>query len=66
MKRVTIHDVAAAAGVSISTVHQALKGKNGVSEATRERILEIVENLGYQPNIHAANLKRKSKHMMTV
>ena len=66
MKRVTIHDVAAAAGVSISTVHQALKGKNGISEATRERILEIVENLGYQPNIHAANLKWKSKHMMTV
>lgn len=64
MKRVTIHDVAAKAGVSISTVHQALNGKNGVSEATRERILEIAENLGYQPNIHASNLKRKSKHIV--
>ena len=41
MKRATIRDVAEAAGVSISTVHQALNGKSGVSQATREKICHL-------------------------
>ena len=64
MKRVTIHDVAAAAGVSISTVHQALNGKSGVSEATRERISAIAAEMGYQPNAIASSLKRKTRHVV--
>lgn len=64
MKRVTIHDVAAASGVSISTVHQALNGKSGVSEATRERICAIAAEMGYQPNSIASGLKRKTRHVV--
>ena len=40
-KKITIRDVAQAAGVSISTVHQALNDKPGVSEVTREHIRMI-------------------------
>ena len=61
MKRATIRDVAEAAGVSISTVHQALNGKSGVSQATRERICRLAEEMGYQPNALASGLKRKPR-----
>jgi len=64
MKRITIHDVAAASGVSISTVHQALNGKSGVSEATRERISAIAAEMGYQPNAMASSLKRKTRRVV--
>lgn len=64
LKRITIHDVAAASGVSISTVHQALNGKRGVSEATRERIRIIAADMGYQPNAIASSLKRKTRHIV--
>ena len=63
-KKVTIRDVAEAAGVSISTVHQALNGKSGVSEATRARICQIAEEMGYQPNAIASSLKRKTRHIV--
>lgn len=63
-KKVTIRDVAETAGVSISTVHQALNGKAGVSGATRTRIREIAERMGYQPNPMASSLKRKTRHIV--
>lgn len=62
-KKVTITDVAQAAGVSISTVHQALNNKSGVSETTRERIRQIADDMGYQPNRLAAVLKRRTQHI---
>ena len=59
--KVTIRDVAAAAGVSISSVHFALTGKAGVSDETREKIRRTAEELGYQPNAFASNLKRSTQ-----
>jgi DNA-binding LacI/PurR family transcriptional regulator len=56
MKRVTISDVAAQAGVSKSTVSHALSGKRPISPATRQRIHQAIENLGYQPNPVAQRL----------
>lgn len=61
--KVTIRDVAAAAEVSISTVHQALNGKSGVSSANRERIRKIADQMGYQPNAIASSLKRKTRRI---
>jgi len=43
----TIRDVAQAANVSIGTVSRALKNQPGLSEATRERIVEVARALGY-------------------
>jgi DNA-binding LacI/PurR family transcriptional regulator len=52
--RPTIVDVARAAGVSKSLV--SLRGDPGVSEATRSRIAEIAEQLGYRSNRLARSL----------
>lgn len=56
MKRVTIADVAAEAGVSKSTVSHALSGKRPISAATRERIQEAIDALGYHPHSIAQRL----------
>jgi LacI family transcriptional regulator len=52
-KRVTIYDVAAKAGVSISTVSQALNRPARVTQALRERVFAAVEELGYVPAAEA-------------
>lgn len=46
----TIIDVAEMAGVSVTTVSHALSGKRHVAPDTRERILDAVRRLGYQPS----------------
>jgi DNA-binding LacI/PurR family transcriptional regulator len=43
----TIRDVARAASVSIGTVSRALKNQPGLSEATRVRVVEVAQQLGY-------------------
>ncbi|MEV5413743.1 LacI family DNA-binding transcriptional regulator [Thermopolyspora sp. NPDC052614] len=53
---VTIHMVAASAGVSASTVSRALNFPELVKPGTRERVLACVERLGYQPNRAARSL----------
>lgn len=58
--RVTIKEVAAAAKVSLGTVHRALTGKKGVSEAVRNEILRIAAEMGYEVNTAASLLKRKA------
>jgi DNA-binding LacI/PurR family transcriptional regulator len=56
VKRVTIDDIAQAAGVSKGAVSYALNGRRGVSESTRRRILEIAERLGWAPSSAARAL----------
>jgi LacI family transcriptional regulator len=46
----TIFDVAAAAGVSKSTVSNVVRGAEEVSDATRARVLAAIDRLKYKPN----------------
>ena len=57
--RVTMKDIAAKLGVSVNTVHKAVTGKPGVSEALRAKITETAESMGYRRNESASNLRRK-------
>ena len=52
----TIHDVARASGVSISTVSRALGRPERVNDATRELVLRAATDLGYAPNPQARSL----------
>ena len=58
MEVYTIRDVARRAGVAVSTVSRVLNGKKDVSEATRKRVLEVVEAFGYVQNGNARFLKQ--------
>ena len=60
MARVTIKDIAREAGVSISTVSNALNGVDVLKPETREHILEVADRLNYIPNLNGKNLKSKS------
>lgn len=52
-KRPTLRDIATRVGVSEAAASFALNGKPGISEETRRRVLEVVEELGWRPS-HAA------------
>jgi DNA-binding LacI/PurR family transcriptional regulator len=56
-RRVTIRDVARAAGVSTTTVSDALTGNGRLPSATRTRVSEVAESLGYQANPAARSLR---------
>lgn len=53
----TIRDVASRSGVSAMTVSRALRGDARVADATRLRVLAVAEELAYQPNELARNLR---------
>lgn len=57
MDRVTIKDVAREAGVSISTVSNALNGVDVLHPDTKAHILGVAERLHYIPNLNGRNLK---------
>ncbi|WP_119295065.1 LacI family DNA-binding transcriptional regulator [Streptomyces sp. YIM 130001] len=57
MAAVTLKDVAARAEVSIKTVSNVIRGEPRMSEATRQRVLHAVKELGYRPNATARRLR---------
>src|SRR5947209_1541134 len=54
--RSTIQDIAARAGVSVTTVSRVLNDRPDVSEATRTAVLKQVEQAGYETNRNARGL----------
>lgn len=55
-KNITIQDIADRAKVSISTVSRVLNDTAPVADETRERVLSIIAELGYKPNLFARGL----------
>jgi len=62
MRRVTIHDVAEKAGVSLATVDRVLNGRSGVRKITIEKVQAAAEELNYTRDIFAANLAKKRNY----
>ena len=52
----TIRDVAQQAGVGLGTVSRVINGSQSVSEATRQRVLDVIKHLNYVPNPTARRL----------
>lgn len=58
MQKITIKDVAQAAGVSTQTVSRVINSRPDVSPETRARVQQIISELGYSPNVIARSLSR--------
>ncbi|WP_100331871.1 catabolite control protein A [Bacillus xiapuensis] len=56
---VTIYDVAREANVSMATVSRVVNGNPNVKPATRKKVLDVIERLGYRPNAVARGLASK-------
>jgi DNA-binding LacI/PurR family transcriptional regulator len=61
LPKVTIHDVAREAGVTPKTVSRIMNNHPGVSEKTRQRVLEVIRQLGYYPHMGARGLRGKHR-----
>ncbi|MDD2503251.1 MAG: LacI family DNA-binding transcriptional regulator [Clostridia bacterium] len=66
MKKVTIKDVAREANISVGTVYRAINNTGRIKDETRDRILEIVERLGYKANTVARGLALRKKFNILV
>ncbi len=51
-----IYDVSKKAGVSIATVSRVINGNNNVSEKTKQKVLDVMKEIGYTPNVFARGL----------
>ncbi|RAL25647.1 catabolite control protein A [Thermoflavimicrobium daqui] len=56
---ITIYDVAREAGVSMATVSRVVNGNPNVKPATRKKVLDVIQQLGYRPNAVARGLASK-------
>ncbi len=65
-KQITIDQVAQQAGVSTQTVSRVLNNRPDVAASTRQRIQEIIRQLGYQPSAIARGLTRRRNHSLGV
>ncbi|MGN0506832.1 MAG: LacI family DNA-binding transcriptional regulator [Lachnospiraceae bacterium] len=61
-----IYDVSQKAGVSIATVSRVLNGNPNVSEATRQKVLNVMKDLGYTPNVFARGLGLNTMHTIGI
>ena len=59
---VTMRDVAQQAGVSIKTVSRVVNNQGEIAEATRQRVLAVIEELGYRPSRVARSLVTQRSH----
>jgi LacI family transcriptional regulator len=60
----TLYDVAREAGVSTATVSRVVHGQDPVRPATRQRVLDVIEALGYVPDSAAQSMVRKRKEVV--
>lgn len=62
----TIKDVAKAAGITVTTVSRVLNNRGYISDLTRKRVYEVMEQLNYQPNEIARSLHRSKSNILGI
>ena len=66
MAKVTINDVARVSGYGVGTVSRAIRGDKSVKASTRAKILKVIEELHYSPNVNGARLRQKHSNVIAV
>ena len=62
----TIKDIARISGYGIGTVSRVINNQTGVSDAAREKILRVIEENDFEPNVNAKLLKMSAKSAVVV
>lgn len=62
--KTTIYDVARKAGVSITTVSRVINHTGRISDKTRQRVMNVMKEMEYTPNVHAAALSGKRTNII--
>jgi len=65
-KNMTLKEIAERANTSINTVSRALNSKSGVSEQTRQRIMQVAAELNYRPNMLARSMRGSNTNMLGI
>ncbi len=65
-KKLTIADVAEHLGISKTTVSRAISGKGRVSEETRRRVQQYIDQMDYKPNVIAKGLAQSKTFNIAV
>ena len=65
-RRVTLRDVAEAAGVSLKTASNVINHSGRMSDATRAKVEQVIKDLGYRVNVAARNLSRDHTGFITL
>ncbi|MBQ8811651.1 MAG: LacI family DNA-binding transcriptional regulator [Bacteroidales bacterium] len=63
--KVTINDVARAAGVSKGTVDRVIHNRGEVSRKSKEKVLRVIEELGFRPNLYASLLASQKERVIS-
>ena len=63
---VTIHDLAKELNISASTVSRALNNNSRISKVTKDKIKKLADELGYQPNTIASNLRTQKTNTIGI
>lgn len=66
MDRINIKKLAAALNLSTSTVSRAFRNNSDINKETKERILSMAQELNYQPNHYASNLREQRSKTIAV
>jgi DNA-binding LacI/PurR family transcriptional regulator len=59
-RRPSMRDVARVAGLSLQTVSRVANGEPNVNADTRDRVLGVMRDIGYRPNLAARAMRRGS------
>ena len=65
-EKITIMDIARKTGLSKGTVDRVLHNRGEVSRKSHARVMEAIQELGYEPNVYASLLARGKKHLVAV
>ena len=65
-QKITINDIARRTGLSKGTVDRVLHNRGEVSRKSYDRVMEVIRELGYEPNLYASLLAKGKKHLVAV
>ena len=65
-EKITINDIARRTGLSKGTVDRVLHNRGEVSRKSYERVMDVIRELGYEPNLYASLLAKGKKHLVAV